>query len=183
MLVLACSVADLVDLRGQEVAKNLTFVMSKSTGKQGIYNGTDRSRWQENPNDQNGKCKYGNCYDQSKVVLQKPEFWLTFKPGHVQYEAPVGKAVGFDLYFVNLLRTTYTLIPSSSLQTSTTTIRPRATGFKAATGTILCSSQSREGLEKAPIAPTSAGEAEAAPIACSCKQITSPDRRSFIAIS
>ena len=102
MLVLACSVADLVDLRGQEVAKNLTFVMSKSTGKQGIYNGTDRSRWQENPNDQNGKCKYGNCYDQSKVVLQKPEFWLTFKPGHVQYEAPVGKAVGFDLYFVNL---------------------------------------------------------------------------------
>ena len=102
MLVLACSVADLVDLRGQEVAKNLTFVMSKSTGKQGIYNGTDRSRWQENPNDQNGNCKYGNCFDQSKVVLQKPEFWLTFKPGHVQYEAPVGKAVGFDLYFVNL---------------------------------------------------------------------------------
>ena len=103
MLVLACSVADLVDLRGQEVAKNLTFVMSKSTGKQGIYNSTDRSRWQENPNDQNGKCKYHNCSNQSKVVLQKPEFWLTFKPGHVQYEAPVGKAVGFDLYFVNLL--------------------------------------------------------------------------------
>ena len=98
VLGLACSVADLVDLRGQEVAKNLTFVMSKSSGEKGIYNGTDRSRWQENPNDPYG---HNMNHNQSKVVWQKPEFSLKFEPGHVQYEAPVGKAVGFDLYFVN----------------------------------------------------------------------------------
>jgi len=103
VLGLACSVADLVDLRGQEVAKNLTFVMSKSTGEAGIYNGTDRSRWKENPKDVYGKKINGTniAYNQSKVVLQKTEFELKFKPGHVQYEAPVGEAVGFDLYFVN----------------------------------------------------------------------------------
>ena len=99
--------ADLVDLRGQEVAKNLTFVMSKSTGEGGIYNGTDRSRWLENPKDMYGnpykKDANGRniAYNQPKVVLQKAEFSLKFKPGHVQYEAPVGEAVGFDLYFVN----------------------------------------------------------------------------------
>ena len=61
---------DLVDLRGQEVKKNLTFFMGGTDTFTTINNSTGTE--------------------------------FQFDPGHVQYSAPVGEAIGFDLYNVNI---------------------------------------------------------------------------------
>ena len=70
--------ADLVDLRGQEVAKNLTFNIDDLHFMYGIANDT-------NDNVQNGTGT---------------EFSF-LKTDHEQFSAPVGEAVGFDLYNVD----------------------------------------------------------------------------------
>ena len=66
--------ADLVDLRGQEVAKNVTF------------------------NIDGPKFAYGIAND--KKVPPGTQFSF-LKADHEQFSAPVGEAVGFDLYNVD----------------------------------------------------------------------------------
>ena len=66
--------ADLVDLRGQEVAKNLTFNIAAPKFFFGIANDT--------------------------TVPPGTEFSF-LKADHEQFSAPVGEAVGFDLYNVD----------------------------------------------------------------------------------
>ena len=63
---------DLVDLRGQEVAKNLTFTMGQKPPKLDF------------------------------VVINASSKVLQFEPNDVQYTVPVGEAVGFDLANVDI---------------------------------------------------------------------------------
>ena len=70
--------ADLVDLRGQEVAKNLTFNIDDPEFMYGIANDT------------NDNVLHGTGTEFSYL-----------KTDHEQFSAPVGEAVGFDLYNVD----------------------------------------------------------------------------------
>ena len=111
------ALADLVDLRKQEVAKNLTFKMSNQPNSSefipdkffSIANGT-------NP-------------PGTGTIFQ-------YDTSHVDYTLPVGKVVGLELYTVDY--------HPFHMSTSTPSSSPRAvltrkwTGFKAATGMILC---------------------------------------------
>ena len=78
--------ADLVDLRGQEVAKNLTFVMAASTPFfYGIANATLVQNLTATPK-----------------LLVPPGTEFSYETNnHKQYTAPVGEALGFNLHNVN----------------------------------------------------------------------------------
>eukprot|EP00964_Phaeocystis_antarctica_P021910 scaffold12166_cov49-Phaeocystis_antarctica.AAC.1 len=91
--VFASPSADLVDLRKQEVGKNLTFV--QSTDYKSFYNGTDPTRWDLIA----GKSKKS---PNGTVLTQKSEWELQFEAGHVQYTAPVGEVIGLDLFAVDV---------------------------------------------------------------------------------
>ena len=79
------ALADLVNLRNQEVAKNVTFVMG---GRIDPYCG-----------DLETGCGIGNA---TKGVWASPGNTLYFDANHVQYTLPVGKVVGIDLHFVQV---------------------------------------------------------------------------------
>ena len=73
--------ADFIDLRGQEVAKNLTFMMSQFA-----------------PHYNNTPYFYGISND----TLVPPGTEFSYETNdHKQYTAPVGEALGFNLHNVN----------------------------------------------------------------------------------
>ena len=76
--------ADLVDLRGQEVAKNLTFIMSNQLG----------------PPYGRAPYFYGISNSTEDGTRIGTEFTYQ-KKNHKQYTAPVGEALGFNLRNVN----------------------------------------------------------------------------------